>query len=203
MCWITFWSWIGHYPLASLFQRKTNVYCTTKDGLPSSVRPLTPPQFRTPSSPGPALTSPTVYGTTWVGETYYRASPDRAAELRSSHDVVGDIARRGSIALVLFSVISFAGSVILPFVVSSPSEDDESSSTKAVPKRMASLATMLRPYQPDITTAWGLSQVAFGASMILAPISHSFRFATTLIALCGMCDPPSSFSFHHPFNVLT
>ncbi|KAA6410310.1 MAG: hypothetical protein FRX48_05731 [Lasallia pustulata] len=130
-----------------------------------------------------------VYGTTWVGETYYRQSPDRAAELQNSTDVVGDIARRGSIALVLFSIISFAGSVILPFVVSSPSdasEDDESTSTKAVPKRLANLARRLKPYQPDITTAWGLSQVLFGASMILAPISHSFRFATTLIALCGI-----------------
>lgn len=147
------------------------------------------PPLAPPAPPSPQLTHPVVYGTTWVGETYYRQSPDRAAELQNSTDVVGDIARRGSIALVLFSIISFAGSVILPFVVSSPSdasEDDESTSTKAVPKRLANLARRLKPYQPDITTAWGLSQVLFGASMILAPISHSFRFATTLIALCGM-----------------
>lgn len=124
--------------------------------------------------------------------------------------MVGDIARRGSIALVFFSIISFAGSIILPFVVSSPTDasddDDEASSTKAVPKRLARLAKTLRPYQPDITTAWALSQVAFGASMILAPISHSFQFATILIALCGMCVPPlSTFRSHSldPTNLNT
>lgn len=127
----------------------------------------------------------TVYGTTWVGETYYRQDAKTAAELKTSTDVVGDIARRGSLALALFSVISFAGSIVLPWVVSSPT-DDVPLSNKALPRRLARVLIPLQRYQPDITVAWGLSQLAFGASMILAPISHSFRFVTSLIALCGL-----------------
>ncbi|KAI9696601.1 MAG: hypothetical protein M1836_005620 [Candelina mexicana] len=64
-----------------------------------------------------------VYGTTWVGETYYRQDDATALELKTSKDVAGDIARKGSLALVLFSLISFTGSIFLPWMVESPSEE--------------------------------------------------------------------------------
>jgi len=130
------------------------------------------------------LTS-TVYGTTWVGETYYRQDSKKAEELKTSTDVLGDIARRGSLALVLFSLISFGGSIILPWFVKSAT-DEERPSTNSPPERLTEKVSILRKYQPDIPMAWALSQVAFGASMILAPFSKSFQFATTLIAFCGM-----------------
>ena len=123
----------------------------------------------------------TVYGTTWVGETYYRQNADNAAELKTSTDMVGEIARKGSLALVLFSVISFASSVILPFLISSPSDDEARSPHANAPRT----TSFIDRYRIDITTAWGVSQLAFAASMILAPFSTSFQFATTLIALCG------------------
>ena len=123
-----------------------------------------------------------VYGTTWVGETYYRQNADNAAELKTSTDMVGEIARKGSLALVLFSVISFASSVFLPFLISLPSDDDDARSPHGNTPRTA---TFFDRYRIDITTAWGISQLAFAASMILAPFSTSFQFATTLIALCG------------------
>ncbi|KAL9116283.1 MAG: hypothetical protein Q9187_007192, partial [Circinaria calcarea] len=129
-----------------------------------------------------------VYGTTWVGETYYREDASRAEELRKSTDVVGDIARRGSLALVLFSFISFTGSILLPWVVESPTDDDDddtSTSSKRLPRGVAKTVGLLQRYRPDITTAWGLSQMGFGLTMILAPLARSFEFATTLIALCG------------------
>ena len=119
----------------------------------------------------PARLTLPVYGTTWVGETYYRQNAAAAAELQTSTDPVGDIARKGSGALVLFSVISLASSIVLPFLVALPSDE---------PSRYRT-----RRYHIDIATAWGVSQIAFAASMILAPLSESFGFATTLIALCG------------------
>ena len=129
-----------------------------------------------------------VYGTTWVGETYYREDASRAEELRKSTDVVGDIARRGSLALVLFSFISFAGSILLPWIVKSPADDDDDTATssKRLPRGVAKTVGFLQKFRPDITTAWGLSQLGFGFTMILAPLARSFEFATTLIALCGM-----------------
>jgi solute carrier family 45 protein 1/2/4 len=124
-----------------------------------------------------------VYGTTWVGETYYREDESRASELRGAVDPVGLLARKGSGALFLFSLISLAGSIMLPWFVESPEGDDHSSDPK---KDSEGFLSTLRRYRIDITTAWGLSQVLFGFAMLLAPISHSFQFATTLIALCGL-----------------
>ena len=126
-----------------------------------------------------------VYGTTWVGETYYRQNANHAAELQTTNDIVGEIARKGSLALVLFSVISFASSIFLPFLVSLPSDDTARHPVRSTPGPLSRTVSLFRRYQIDITTAWGISQFAFAASMILAPFSTSFQFATTLIALCG------------------
>lgn len=86
---------------------------------------------------------------------------------------------------MLFSLIAFAGSIILPWLVKPP-EDEEKPPTNGFPHSHTIKDGFFRKYQPEIPMAWSLTQVAFGASMILAPFSHSFRFATTLIAFCGM-----------------
>ncbi|KAI9759191.1 MAG: hypothetical protein M1835_000441 [Candelina submexicana] len=112
-----------------------------------------------------------VYGTTWVGETYYRQDATTALELKTSKDVAGDIARKGSLALVLFSLISFTGSIILPWMVESPAEET-TQSEGADARRSTPGRSPLKRYQMSITTAWGLSQMAFGSSMILAPFSR-------------------------------
>lgn len=145
------------------------------------------------------LTYTLVYGATWAGETYYRQSSEAQKELQNSTDVVGDIARKGSLALVLFSFISFAGSVMLPWVVESPdSEDDPLTPAKEVPEAVGWAMNLVRRYRLDITTAWGISQLGFATSMILAPFSSSFQFATTLIALCGLYVLSSSLSSSPP-----
>lgn len=126
-----------------------------------------------------------VYGTTWVGETYYRQNADKAAELQTTNDIVGEIARKGSLALVLFSMISFTSSIVLPFLISLPSDDTTRYPIRNTPRPLPRINSLFQRYQIDITTAWGISQLAFAASMILAPFSTSFQSATTLIALCG------------------
>ncbi|MCJ1389609.1 hypothetical protein MMC18_002466 [Xylographa bjoerkii] len=126
-----------------------------------------------------------VYGTTWVGETYYRQDASTAAELRGATDPVGALARKGGAAFFLFSLISLAGSIFLPWIVESP-DNDPLASIKEEPTGLAHAVASLRRYRPDITTAWGISQLAFGISMIMAPITHSFSSATTLVALCGL-----------------
>ncbi|KAK4690255.1 hypothetical protein P7C71_g6489, partial [Lecanoromycetidae sp. Uapishka_2] len=52
------------------------------------------------------------YSTTWVGEVYFRYHPETNAT--ASKDTLGDIGRVGSLSLVVFSIITFAGSVLLP-----------------------------------------------------------------------------------------
>lgn len=118
-----------------------------------------------------------MYGATWVGETYYRESAARLQELKTSKDIVGDLATKGSSAFVLFSLVSLAGSFFLPWIVESPSSDTRyQTSVRSPPRR----------YRPDLKLAWGLSQVAFAGAMILAPFSRSFQFAVILITFCGM-----------------
>ena len=123
------------------------------------------------------MLTPVVYGTTWVGETYYRQNEEHARELEGAKDIVGDIARKGSLALVMFSLISFSGSLFLPLLVRSSRDDSQHHA------RNPHLASRSRT---TILTAWALSQMAFSGAMILTPLSRSFGFATSLVALCGM-----------------
>ena len=58
------------------------------------------------------------YSTTWVGEVYFRYS--KHVSVTDSTDALGDIGRVGSLSLVVFSIITFAGSILLPWVVQSP-----------------------------------------------------------------------------------
>lgn len=148
-----------------------------------------------------------MYGTTWVGETYYRQNADNAAELQTTKDLVGEIARKGSLALVLFSVISFTSSIFLPFLISLPSDDAiPRHPIGNTPRPHTRTAGFFQRYRIDITTAWGISQLAFAASMILAPFSTSFQSATTLVALCGAYVPPPfslPASCQHLFEIAT
>ena len=181
VCWITFWSWFGKYPALSLLCPSTNRFDFGR--VVSVLRSVQISQLALFMIPKSLMYI--VYGTTWVGETYYRQNADNAAKLQTTKDIVGEIARKGSLALVLFSLISFTSSIFLPFLVSLPRDDNAPRPILNTPRRFRRTASLFQRYQIDITTAWGISQLVFAASMILAPFSTSFQFATTLIALCG------------------
>lgn len=121
------------------------------------------------------------YSTTWVGETYFRY--DVPADARKSKDTLGAIGRIGSTALVIYSVITFAGAWILPMFVQSP---EDNSFTHRPPQVIAGFLTRFNQVKPDLLTAWMLGHIMFAASMSLAPFAASFRFATVLVCLCGM-----------------
>ncbi|KAK8095782.1 hypothetical protein PG999_013804 [Apiospora kogelbergensis] len=120
------------------------------------------------------------YGTTWVGETYYRYDVPEDAK---SSDALGDIGRIGSTALVIYSCITAIGSWVLPLVIRSP-EDDQF--THRPPQSIASYLEKLNKYKPTLLTAWmfGNGLLAFALSM--APFATSFRFATAIMCLCGL-----------------
>ena len=165
ICWCQFWGWIGWFPF--LF-----------------------------------------YSSTWVGETYYRYEHPKQPDNSTSADNLGNIGRLGSLSLVLFSIVTLISSVILPYLVRKPSDadpDDSSNSngtarkgrftprppptlSKDIQKVLMRIyeSTTTARYKPDLVTTWGISNLLFGAIMVWAPFVTSLRFATTLVALCGV-----------------
>jgi solute carrier family 45 protein 1/2/4 len=122
------------------------------------------------------------YSSTWVGETYFRY--DAPEDVRESPDALGDVGRIGSMALVFFSLVTFAGAFLIPLFVRSP--DEESTFTPRPPSSIAGLMEKINKYKPDLLTAWFAGHFIFAGAMILAPFAASFRFATVLVAFCGV-----------------
>ena len=121
------------------------------------------------------------YSTTWVGETYFRY--DAPHDVKQSKDALGEIGRIGSMSLVIFSMVTFVGAFVLPLLIKSP---DEEGYTPRPPTSIAAAVTRLNKYKPDLLTGWFIGHLIFSSAMILAPFAASFRFATILVASCGL-----------------
>lgn len=121
------------------------------------------------------------YGTTWVGETYFRYdAPDNADD---SEDVLGEMGRIGSTSLVIYSIITFAGAFVLPLMVESP---DDKKFTPRPPQAVAGFIDRLGKAKPSLLTTWISGHLLFSVAMAMAPFATSFRFATFLVCLCGL-----------------
>ena len=156
ICWVQFWAWIGQH----LWPLPTNHVDHSQAGSPFLF-----------------------YSPTWVGETYFRYSaPDH---VKTSTDKLGEIGRIGSLSLVIFSIVTFAGSVLLPWVVTSP-EDEKRTFTPRPPPILASFLAAVHKLKPDLLTTWLVSHLIFAGAMSLAPFVRSLQFATVLVSICGM-----------------
>ncbi|KAI3400474.1 hypothetical protein diail_3095 [Diaporthe ilicicola] len=125
------------------------------------------------------------YGSTWVGETYFRYDAAAAAE-GSTHapsDALGDMGRIGSYTLTIYSFMTFAGAWLLPLVVRAP-EDEKF--THRPPASIAHLVEGFSKLKPDLLTVWQAGHLMFACAMFLAPFARSFRFATALVVFCGI-----------------
>ncbi|KAL8988697.1 MAG: hypothetical protein Q9177_002273 [Variospora cf. flavescens] len=139
------------------------------------------------------------YSTTWVGETYFRYTPE--ASIADSADPLGDIGRIGSLSLLIFSIVTFIGSVLLPFIVRSPDDEAKPRQRNFTPRSspaIAPLANLISNTKPDLLTAWMLSHIVFAGAMFLAPFVRSLHMATVLVSICGIpwalaCWAPFSF----------
>ncbi|KAF1346736.1 sucrose transport protein [Delphinella strobiligena] len=120
------------------------------------------------------------YSTTWVGEIYLRY--DAPPEVRESKDPLGNIGRVGSMSLVIFSCITFAGSLVLPWVVKSP-QDEQPSFTPRPPASIAPIVKQVSRHKPTLLNAWMISHLIFAGSMMFAPFINSLRYATVLVAV--------------------
>ncbi len=134
-----------------------------------------------------------IYATTWVGEIYFQQNDTTRNELRTSDDIVGAISRRGAVALFLFSIMSFTGSIVWPWIVKTP-EVDPTLAPQKHPWRCLVGPSRVRFHRPDLVTAWAISQILFSISTAFAPFTSSYTFAITVVALCGTSVfVPSSF----------
>lgn len=89
----------------------------------------------------------------------------------------------------MFSIITFTGSVLLPWIVQSPEHEKRSSArnfTPRPPPGLAPLASTIEKYKPDLLTAWMYSHLIFAAAMSLTPFVRSIRMATILVSICGL-----------------
>ncbi|KAK4128226.1 hypothetical protein N657DRAFT_8694 [Parathielavia appendiculata] len=123
-----------------------------------------------------------IYSSTWVGETYFRydLSPKAGDD---SHDALGDMGRIGSMALTVYSTVSFVSAWILPALIQAPEEENF---TARPPASIAPLIEAFNKVKPDLLTAWIASSVVFAIAMLFTPFATSFRFATAIVALCGI-----------------
>ncbi|QDS70504.1 hypothetical protein FKW77_010180 [Venturia effusa] len=136
------------------------------------------------------------YTSVWVGEVYLRFNAP--VEARDHSDSVGQIGRIGSTALVAFSLTTFASSIIAPWFIEDP-EENNSAFTPRPPQSIAWLVTEAQKYKPKLITAWSYSHVVFAGSMIMAPFVTSLRAATGIIAMCGI---PWAFQCWAPFTFM-
>ena len=128
-----------------------------------------------------------IYSSTWVGETYFRYdAPDDA---KGSKDALGDMGRVGSSALTVYSIVTFTGAWLLPLFVKSPDDEDGGAGAGAGQRLPESLTRFLERFdkvKPDLLTVWIVGHLIFAVAMSLAPFAASFRFATLLVAVCGV-----------------
>lgn len=128
-----------------------------------------------------------VYSTTFVGEVLKRYDThNRHHGSGDSEDKLGDIARVGSMALVLFSCVSLVASVMLPWVVEAPPSDELH--RKAIPN-YGTIGVCLRkmePYKPDLASTWFWAHLSFATLMFMTLFASSVAFATFLVACSGV-----------------
>ncbi|KAK8257513.1 sucrose transporter [Phyllosticta capitalensis] len=136
------------------------------------------------------------YSTTWVGEIYKRY--DVPAGAQQSADALGQIGRLGSLSLIIFSTITFIGSVALPSLVRTP-DDEKPEFTPRPPPGLAGVFEVYEKNKPSLLTAWTISHIIFTCTMILAPLANSFRYATTIVAICGI---PWAVACWAPFTLM-
>ena len=138
------------------------------------------------------------YSTTWVGETYLRY--DAPPELRDSKDTLGNIGRVGSMSLIIFSIVTFASSVTLPWLVRSPDNEEERPGfTPRPPAKLAPFLHSVYRFRPTLLTAWTYGHLIFSCAMILTPFVTTFRSATVLVAMCGI---PWALAIWAPFTFM-
>ncbi|KAI1811736.1 major facilitator superfamily domain-containing protein [Poronia punctata] len=182
-CATTCWAVSERVLLSSASNKQEGLYevanhiWTTMVHLPPRIRAICMAQFWAWIGWFPFL----FYSTTWIGETYFRY--DAPHDAKQSGDALGEVGRAGSKAFIIYSIITFFGSWVLPLVIKSP---DDQSYTHRPPQSLKPFVDKLNKHKPDLLTAWVCAHATFATAMLFAPFARSFKFATVLVCICGL-----------------
>ncbi|KAK6533102.1 hypothetical protein TWF281_007259 [Arthrobotrys megalospora] len=141
------------------------------------------------------------FSSTWVGEVYQRYDQTKQPKEDDGRpkDAVADIARVGSMALVIFAIVSLLGSITLPWVIKSPPSDKQHRRRPPKVEVITKILKAIEPFKPSLTMAWMVSHIIFAVAMSLAVFADSLKFATILVVLCGI---PWAITCWAPFAML-
>ncbi|KAK4501677.1 hypothetical protein PRZ48_007486 [Zasmidium cellare] len=122
------------------------------------------------------------YGSTWVGEIYLRnAAPNASA------DALTEVGRIGSTGLIIHSTVGFTTAIVLPWLVTSPGEEEQPGYTPRPPERLKSVVNIAKgTKKPSLLNVWTAGCAMFAAFMIWAPLVQSVGFAIFLMAITGV-----------------
>ncbi|KAK5166230.1 uncharacterized protein LTR77_008491 [Saxophila tyrrhenica] len=132
------------------------------------------------------------YGSTWVGEIYLRYEVPSSDH--KSDDALNEVGRHGSMSLIVFSIVATICSIVLPWLIHSPDDNDKPAYTARPPTILEPVLSKVRFRKPSLLTAWAVGCLLFSAAMIWAPIVQSVQFATVLVALLGVSNAIATLS---------
>jgi solute carrier family 45, member 1/2/4 len=150
------------------------------------------------------------YSATWAGEIYTKYHSDR----QESSDRVGDIARVGSMTMMIFSIVSLVFSLALPELLEKAAIDTSIRSTSAFSTRPSSkvqlgyfvirrlitlgrcillplqymrvvLQNLFDFYEIDICDFWFASHVVYAVASFSSGFVRSIGQAGVVVGLCG------------------
>ncbi|EME43508.1 hypothetical protein DOTSEDRAFT_72773 [Dothistroma septosporum NZE10] len=121
------------------------------------------------------------YGSTWVGEIYLRHEAPTG-------DALTQVGRVGSLGLIIHSTVGFTTSVVLPWLVTSPGDEDRPGYTPRPPESLKGIVDvpLIGTKKPSLLNVWTVGCAMFAALMIWAPIVQSVGFAVFLMAILGI-----------------
>lgn len=135
------------------------------------------------------------YSSTWVSEVYIKY--DAPQEESQSDDKVGDLARVGSMSLMLFSLVSLICSLILPELIKKPADRQSHrqgrlTTVKFVLRRLKRACNIvLAPINLYLGTSLTLTDLWFTSHLVYALAAFSTGFvrsvtqATIVVGICG------------------
>jgi solute carrier family 45 protein 1/2/4 len=83
----------------------------------------------------------------------------------------------------VYSTVSFISAWILPALIQAPEDE---TFTHRPPASLAPFIETFNKVKPDLLTAWIASNILFALAMFFTPFATSFRFATVIVAFCGI-----------------
>ena len=89
-------------------------------------------------------------------------------------------------SMVVMSIIATISSVVIPWLIQSPTDNGKPGYTARPPQSLEPLLKGAKWHKPSLLTAWACGCLLFASSMLFAPMVQSASFATLLLALCGI-----------------